>query len=206
MQSRPEGATNIKPPVPQELYDPSRFPPGHAIVDRAPERYSYDSSPRHGGRALARCSSGISAGKTEGAEGLSGAHGHRLPQGPRAADHRERQVDVESSPYVGERTFHLASKKNVSDEIKRQNHLVEVTGLVKRSDLDDKGITAGPRRDQRRQARRRHARDAQPRRQRRGDGRVRRANAVVVLHRTVVGGRDGRAVERSAVGRDYRSS
>ena len=55
-----------------------------------------------------------------------------------------RQVDVESGPYVGERSFHLASKKKVSDEIKRlDGKLVEVTGLVKRSALDDKGITVG---------------------------------------------------------------
>jgi hypothetical protein len=57
---------------------------------------------------------------------------------------QNRQVDVESGPYVGERSFHLASKKKVSDEIKRLNgKLVEVTGLVKRSALDDKGITVG---------------------------------------------------------------
>jgi hypothetical protein len=55
-----------------------------------------------------------------------------------------RQVDVESGPYVGERSFHLASKKKVSDEIKRlDGKLVEVTGLVKRSALDDKGIKVG---------------------------------------------------------------
>jgi len=55
-----------------------------------------------------------------------------------------RQTDVESGPYVGARSFHLASKKKVTDDIKRlQNKLVEVTGLVKRSSLDDKGITAG---------------------------------------------------------------
>ena len=56
----------------------------------------------------------------------------------------ERQVDVENSPYVGGRSFHLASKKKVTDELKRQQgHLVEVTGLVKRSALDDKGMTVG---------------------------------------------------------------
>ena len=55
-----------------------------------------------------------------------------------------RQTDVESGPYVGARSFHLASKKKVTDDIKRlQNNLVEVTGLVKRSSLDDKGVTAG---------------------------------------------------------------
>ena len=55
-----------------------------------------------------------------------------------------RQTDVESSPYVGERTFRLASKKAVTEEIKRQqNHLVEVTGLVRRSDLEPKGVKVG---------------------------------------------------------------
>jgi hypothetical protein len=55
-----------------------------------------------------------------------------------------RQADVESGPYVGSRSFHLASKKKVTDDIKRlQNNLVEVTGLVKRSSLDDKGVTTG---------------------------------------------------------------
>jgi hypothetical protein len=56
----------------------------------------------------------------------------------------QRQTDVESGPYVGARSFHLASKKPVTDEIKKQqNRLVEVTGLVKRSSLDDKGIQVG---------------------------------------------------------------
>jgi hypothetical protein len=55
-----------------------------------------------------------------------------------------RQVDVESGPYVGARSFHLASKKQVSEQLKKeQGHLVEVTGLVKRSSLDDKGVSAG---------------------------------------------------------------
>jgi hypothetical protein len=56
----------------------------------------------------------------------------------------ERQTDVESGPYVGARSFHLASKKKVTEEIKRQQgHLVVVTGLVKRSSLDEKGIKVG---------------------------------------------------------------
>jgi len=55
-----------------------------------------------------------------------------------------RQVDVESGPYVGARSFHLASKKPVTEQLKKeQGHLVEVTGLVKRSSLDDKGVSAG---------------------------------------------------------------
>ena len=55
-----------------------------------------------------------------------------------------RSTDVETSPYVGQRTFRLNGKKYVTDEVKKRQHqLVEVTGLVKRSALDDKGIKAG---------------------------------------------------------------
>jgi hypothetical protein len=58
---------------------------------------------------------------------------------------QRRQPDVESGPYVGERTFRLAGNKEITKRIKEeQDHLVEVTGIVKRSDLDDKGIKAGP--------------------------------------------------------------
>ena len=56
-----------------------------------------------------------------------------------------RQADVESGPYVGARTFRLAGKRAVMDEVKRQDgHLVEVVGIVKRSALDDKGTKVGP--------------------------------------------------------------
>jgi hypothetical protein len=55
-----------------------------------------------------------------------------------------RNSDVETSPYVGQRAFRLNGKKDVTDEVKKRQHqLVEVTGLVKRSALDDKGIKAG---------------------------------------------------------------
>jgi hypothetical protein len=55
-----------------------------------------------------------------------------------------RDVDVERGPYVGERTFRLAGKREVMDEVKKRNRqLVEVIGLVKRSALDDKGVSAG---------------------------------------------------------------
>lgn len=55
-----------------------------------------------------------------------------------------RQADVESGPFVGARTFRLAGKKAVMDEVKRQDgHLVEVVGIVKRSDLDDQGVKIG---------------------------------------------------------------
>jgi hypothetical protein len=56
----------------------------------------------------------------------------------------KRQADVESGPYVGERTFRLAGKRDLMDEVKKHDrHLVEVVGLVKRSSLDDKGIKVG---------------------------------------------------------------
>lgn len=55
-----------------------------------------------------------------------------------------RQADVESGPFVGARTFRLAGKKPVMDEVKRQDgHLVEVVGIVKRADLDDQGVKVG---------------------------------------------------------------
>jgi hypothetical protein len=57
----------------------------------------------------------------------------------------KRQTDVESGPYVGQRTFRLAGKRELIDEVKKHDrHLVEVLGIVKRSALDDKGMKAGP--------------------------------------------------------------
>jgi hypothetical protein len=56
----------------------------------------------------------------------------------------ERQADVESGPHVGERTFRLAGKRDVMNEVTRHDgHLVEVLGIVKRSALDEKGIKVG---------------------------------------------------------------
>lgn len=55
-----------------------------------------------------------------------------------------REKDVESSPYVGERTFRLAGKKDVMKTVQQHDRrLVEVVGLVRRADLDDKGVTVG---------------------------------------------------------------
>lgn len=57
-----------------------------------------------------------------------------------------RQVDVQSGPDVRGRTFRVAGKKDVMEKAKSYNkHLVEVTGLVKRSALDDRGIKVGSR-------------------------------------------------------------
>jgi hypothetical protein len=56
----------------------------------------------------------------------------------------QRERDVETSPYVGERTFRVAGKKDVMKEVqKHDRRLVRVVGLVRRADLDDKGVTAG---------------------------------------------------------------
>jgi hypothetical protein len=56
-----------------------------------------------------------------------------------------READVQRGPDVGERRFRVAAKGEVMDEIKkRNNHLVEVVGLVKRSALDDTGVKSGP--------------------------------------------------------------
>jgi len=55
------------------------------------------------------------------------------------------EADVQRGPNVGERVFRLNGKREVMDEVKhRNNQLVDVVGLVKRSALDDKGIKAGP--------------------------------------------------------------
>jgi hypothetical protein len=53
-------------------------------------------------------------------------------------------VDTTSGPDVRSRTFRVAAKGEVMTDIKRENgHLVEVTGLVKRSALDDTGMKIG---------------------------------------------------------------
>ena len=55
-----------------------------------------------------------------------------------------RQRDVESGPDVRARSFRVAGKKDVMKDIKRENHhLVEVTGIVRRSDLSEPGVKIG---------------------------------------------------------------
>lgn len=57
-----------------------------------------------------------------------------------------RQVDVQSGPDVRARSFRLAGKRDVMDIVKRENHhLVEVTGLVRRSALIEPGVKIGKR-------------------------------------------------------------
>ena len=55
-------------------------------------------------------------------------------------------VDTSSGPDVRSRTFRVAAKRDVMKEIEKENgHLVEVTGIVKRSALDDTGVKVGSR-------------------------------------------------------------
>jgi hypothetical protein len=55
-----------------------------------------------------------------------------------------RATDVQRSPDVRARTFRLAGKGDVMKDVKRQDgHLVEVTGIVKRSSLDEPGVRVG---------------------------------------------------------------
>jgi hypothetical protein len=57
-----------------------------------------------------------------------------------------KYVDTSSGPDVRSRTFRVAAKRDVMKEIEKENHhLVEVTGLVKRSALDDTGLNVGGR-------------------------------------------------------------
>jgi hypothetical protein len=57
---------------------------------------------------------------------------------------KERPKDIESGPFVGERTFRLAGKKDVMKVVtEHDRQLVEVVGIVRRADLDDKGVKIG---------------------------------------------------------------
>ena len=56
----------------------------------------------------------------------------------------QREADVQRGPNVGRRTFRLAGKKDVMDEVKKlDRRLVEIVGIVKRSALDDQGVKVG---------------------------------------------------------------
>lgn len=55
-----------------------------------------------------------------------------------------RQTDVQSGPLVRSKSFRLAGKRDVMDIVKEEDrHLVEVTGLVKRSALIEPGVRVG---------------------------------------------------------------
>lgn len=57
-----------------------------------------------------------------------------------------RRPDTESGPIVRARSFRLAGKGDVMDDVKREDgHLVDVTGLVRRSALIEPGVRIGKR-------------------------------------------------------------
>jgi hypothetical protein len=57
-----------------------------------------------------------------------------------------READVQSGPIVRGKSFRLAGKGDLMKEVKKEDgHFVEVTGIVKRSALDSKGIKIGKR-------------------------------------------------------------
>jgi hypothetical protein len=57
-----------------------------------------------------------------------------------------READVQSGPIVRGKSFRLAGKGDIMKEVKKEDgSFVEVTGVVKRSALDSKGMTIGKR-------------------------------------------------------------
>ena len=57
-----------------------------------------------------------------------------------------RRPDTESGPLVRAKSFRLAGKKEVMEIVKRENrHLVEVTGVVRKSALIEPGVKIGRR-------------------------------------------------------------
>ena len=57
-----------------------------------------------------------------------------------------READTQSGPIVKGKSFRLAGKGDVMKLVKKEdNHFVEVTGIIKRSALDDRGIKIGKR-------------------------------------------------------------
>ena len=57
-----------------------------------------------------------------------------------------RETDTQSGPIVRGKSFRLAGKGDIMKQVKKEDgSFVEVTGIVKRSALDSKGITIGKR-------------------------------------------------------------
>jgi len=57
-----------------------------------------------------------------------------------------RETDTQSGPIVRGKSFRLAGKGDIMKQVKKEDgSFVEVTGVVKRSALDSKGITIGKR-------------------------------------------------------------
>ncbi len=57
-----------------------------------------------------------------------------------------RQPDTQTGPIIRSKSFRLAGKGDVMKDVKKEDgHFVEVTGIVKRSALDEKGVRVGKR-------------------------------------------------------------
>jgi hypothetical protein len=57
-----------------------------------------------------------------------------------------RRSDTESGPVVRAKSFRLSAKGDVGDDVKREDHhLVEVTGVVRKSALIEPGVKIGKR-------------------------------------------------------------
>jgi hypothetical protein len=57
-----------------------------------------------------------------------------------------RETDTQSGPIVRGKSFRLAGKGDIMKEVKKEDgSFVEVTGVVKRSALDSKGVSIGKR-------------------------------------------------------------
>jgi hypothetical protein len=55
-----------------------------------------------------------------------------------------RQTDTQAGPVIQARSFRLAGKGEIMDQVKKENHhLVDVTGLIKRSALYEPGMKIG---------------------------------------------------------------
>lgn len=55
-----------------------------------------------------------------------------------------RQTDTQSGPIVKSRSFRVAGKKDVMNDVKENDgHLVDVTGIVKKSSLVEPGVRVG---------------------------------------------------------------
>jgi hypothetical protein len=58
----------------------------------------------------------------------------------------EREVGTQRGPIVKSRSFRLAGNGDIMKDVKKMDgHFVEVVGIVKRSALDDRGVTVGRR-------------------------------------------------------------
>ena len=106
-----------------------------------------------------------------------------------------RETDTQSGPIVRGKSFRLAGKGDIMKEVKKEDgHFVEVTGIVKRSALDSKGIKIGKRVEVGGGSPSPAPRPCRPGRRRRGHGHQRAPAPLDLLRGAVSGGGQRRAV------------